>query len=520
VLGACVAEPDEHGDVDIDVPGLAFRSASFDIYGKLEFVADYDAFTRVGQVPNGKTSLPYLRVCAYDRDDGDGGIDFKYTDYAVEDGNDDLLGCAVADVSGNYEIAAEWTDAVEAAPDVYLMTKLCDGDYTGTGVDSPAEVCVRINAAEVSDDSPENLKVIWSEAYIDASTASDLQISWNLSCPNQTGLGLGTIDCTTTEPDNYSDPANEWCACDQSKSWKECVNQVDCSVDTCSDTNSRYGCNKEAVHVYRAIIEPYKSWGTNRPSDTSTFQAGADDCPFSTNGDYCDDPECQDEMKAHLAKVQDTGATGPCDPLATANGAQDFDDSCIITPKNPFRVVHEQGHMVDKRWKCSTSGHGGTEDKQETREGFANFYASAAWFDETATQPKYCDGSSCYDVETGPECDGNERNVTRFFWDLRDTNNAAGEGDTEQWSTTVVRSVLSAFLSGVVGGPDPREGPGGSEEDDPAPGGTNGANALDYIYWWADRKGATNSLCDIARNNCVDLHSDSMLTGDFSTICP
>lgn len=512
--GACDA------DAEILSPTSPMQSVAFDIYGKLEFVADYDAFTRVGQVPNGKTSLPYLRVCAYDRDDGDGGVDFKYTDYSATYGNDDLLGCDVADAAGNYSISAVWTDASEPAPDIYLMTKLCNDDYTGTGTDSPAEVCVRINAAEGSEDEPENLKVIWSEAYLDASIANGAQISWNLSCPNQTGLGLGTVSCTSTEPASWTGSPSDWCACDQSKPWKSCVNKVDCSTHTCSDTNSRYGCNKEAVHVYRAIIEPYKTWGSNRPTASSTYQAGADGCPDSTNGDYCDDPECQDEFNAHLAKVEDAAHSGSCDPLATANGASDYDDSCIITPTQPFRVVHEQGHNIDMRWKCSTSGHGGDEDKKETREGFANFIAAAAWFDETATQPKYCDGSSCYDVETGTECDGNEKNVTRFFWDLRDTQNAAGEGDTEQSSTGTVRNVLSAFLSGTIGTPDPRVGPGGAEEVDPGPNGENGANVLDYLYWWDDRIGASASVCDILQNNCVDGHSDTLLTGDLDDICP
>ena len=503
------------------LPLTAAAGTPFTMYGKLEFEADYLAATQVGEVPTGRSGLPFLRICAFDRDKGDDyGVDFKYTDYALDDGNDDYLGCTRADADGNYELDIVWDDSDEEAPDIYPQTKLCDGDYTGHGSSSPAEICVRLNAEEGSESRPENLKVIWSRVAQDVDVSKDIQLSWNLSCPNDAGLGLASVSCAAVTPDNWDDPADEWCACDASKAWKTCVNNVDCTTGTCSDTNSRTGCNKEAVHAYRAAIEPQLTFDSNRPSKGNTFQQGGYACEYSSNDSFCDDAECQDEIQVHLARLQDVDLSGRCDPTTVHNGAKDFDQTCIITPLNPFRVVHEQGHVVDMRWKCDKTGHDGKEDRKKTREGFANFYSVSSWFSASDTDPQYCADKSCWDVEAG-SCPGGEKDVTRFLWDLHDDVAADTESDTVSYSAKKVRNLLSAFWSETTGSAgDPLYAAGGSREVDEGAYGSNGANILDYVFWWDEQHGTTEAFCEVLLDTCVDGQTDSLLSGDLLDICP
>jgi hypothetical protein len=90
------------------------------VKGKVEFVADYDGVIGgTGQVPNGRSPMPYLCVCAWDEDGGT--IDFEYTEYPREYGDDDLLGCAATDACGDFTIPVATTDEL---PDIYLETKL------------------------------------------------------------------------------------------------------------------------------------------------------------------------------------------------------------------------------------------------------------------------------------------------------------------------------------------------------------------------------------------------------------
>ena len=505
-------------------------AATFSIEGKVEFVADYLAVQRLGQVPNGQAPLPYLHVCAWDKDDA---IDFEFTDYPTEPGsggNDELLGCDRADVDGNFNINASFGTGGESEPDIYLVTLLCDD--TGEGAVSAADVCVRINAEEADADYPRNAKSIWSRVYADINpNGTTVTISWNLSCPNRSGLNSASVTCVgDTEPGNWSESspgAADWCAC-QDEPWKECLTTIP-SCSTCGDTNSRYGCNKEAVHVYRAAIEPYVTWGTNKPAEDSTFSKDCDTADIWDGGgdDHCEMDECQDEARFHLSNIQATagvGFDGPgeCEPETAnpQNAGGDFDRICIRTPDQPFRVVHEYGHVIQNRWLCDPTDArkrvgGISAQNHATREGWANYVASKAW-----SVDKYCGSSTYYSMEAGGTNNGDEVSVGQFFWDLGDPTDDAGWAETEDRTFQEIRNVWSAFPNGP--------GPSQTRECDPGPppgidcSGSaghqaNGVNMLDYSYWFDVKLGPlTTSYCDTLTQNDLTSHSDSLPSDDLS----
>ena len=527
IAGCTVPDP----DCGPQPGGGGGSTANFTIAGKVEFFAAYHSLQQVGQVPIGQAPLPYLYVCAWD---ADGTVDFEFTDYprlTGTGGDDELLGCDRADAAGNYSIAASFDTAHEANPDIYLVTMLCDDDSRGAV--SPADVCVRINAPENDTTYPENAKAIWSRTYSDLVPRGTKTISWNLSCPNRSGLNSGSVTCSgDLENGDWSNT----CRC-RNLSWKDCLIKTSaCSAPNanCGDTNSRFGCNKEAVHVYRAAIQPFVSWGTNKPSSASTFGKNCDDADIIDRGsDHCEQDECQDEAKFHLSNVQAIAGTGyhgsgtngdyACKPSLSnpQNGAGDFDIICIQTPDQPFRMVHEYGHVIQNRWLCDptdaryldASPHVLQAENHETREGWANYVAATAW-----GIAQYCEQgrgrNECYSMEAGGADNGNERSVGQFFWDLYDSVDDTGWAETEAWPFHSLRNTWSAFPNGD-GPSQTREcdpgGPPGDDCSETVGARGNGVNVLDYAYRFKQEHGPlSSSFCEAMRQNDVSTHSDSL----------
>jgi hypothetical protein len=485
----------------------------YTLEGTIEFNADFASnFSASAQMPVGRSPMPYLHVCAW-RQVGE-RIDFEFTEYPREDGDDQLLGCDRTNSSGRYEILVEET-ATLLQSEIYLSTKLCDDVMRGARSD--ADVCVRINRGAASDSRPENVKAIWSRVEtLGHWPRVDRHLkSWNLSCPNEKGLGFDFVSCPASElePDAWS----AYCPCTSFADEDTCP--VVCTSANCGDTNSRTGCNKEAVHVFRAAIEPYKTWGSNKPTSRNTY--GKSRSGFSS--DHCEEDECQDEINLHMARIQPSSEDDEtCVPTATSNGASDFDDICIVTPLNPFRVVHEIGHVIDMRWRWDGAGHGckgeGFDhevcERTAMREGFANFTAVAAWFNADASDPQFChDNSSCKAVEPASALSScgsvpsSEGRATQFFWDLRDSRNDAGrESDSQRWTYQKIRNVLSAFPYGT-GDMESREGRVDADGDGEWDSGyASGANGWDFTYHWDRKRGATDGYCEVMQLNCIDCH--------------
>lgn len=522
---------------------LISSAMAFVVQGDLSFEADFKP--AAGHVPVGHSPLPYLRVCLYQKV---GGIDFRHSDHPLDEpqSNDLWLGCADADEDGHYVLLAdELPPGTE--PALYMVTKLCDGDYTGWGDDSPAEVCVRLNAEEGPDDTrPQNTKAIWSGVHQPGLPLTSAVMDWNLSCPASTNP---SASCAL-EPDSMT--AGRECVCDATVPWKNCYDdpatagpdqQVsDCAaVGDCGDTNSRTGCNKEAVHAYRAAIEPTLTHSL-RPTDASTFNNPgaklydpADDvgssrgdlgCAYTPTSNHCDSPPCQDEMQVRLywARRDDQPLAADCQPGVSpttgnlGNGSSSYNHVCIVTPLQPFRVVHEIGHSVERRWKCSNKGHSSSDPEHAAwREGWADFFAVQSWFYQSASTPMYCptiSSANWFDVESGSPANMQD-NVTMMLWDLHDSQDSGSEVDGMDFTFTQIRNVLSAYPADET----LLEDPGGAQES-----GATEKNALDYTYWWNEkREPAMDGLCALATSHNLDVASgleDSLYDGTpYSDIC-
>ena len=500
-------------------PCVEMPVGPFNVSGRLEFHAEFKKKHRVGLVPHGLSPLPYLRVCLWARNGAD--IDFQTMDYPDAPAHrlvadDDLLGCDIADENGNYSISFE----ERSGPDVYLTTRLCnDQDRDLGGRPAAAEVCVRVNADEGNAASPENVKTIWSRVY-PAIQARCTSISWNLSCPDKSGLGLTSVECLDSElePDDWEDAGGVNCSVGD-PSWKKGnPAAVDCSSEPCADTNSRFGCNKEAVHVYRAAIQPYVAWGSQKPTKSNTFPKT---CPEATNAEYCDIPSCQDEIMVRLKQVTLAGSwpeddSTPCNGEPD-NGAGRYDKVGIGSPEQPMRITHEIGHIIQHRWSCDGRGYSGGQ-RTALMQGWADFAGAAAWWSETATAPQYCAGVGCSDIEHADEEDGARRRVSRFFWDLVDADSTL-ETETVDRGFKRVRKIWSAF-------PNTTD-PGGTQEGyskyDGSPIDIDANNLWDYAYWYDQKVG--DDICPIlfadpseGGNGLTGLQ-DSLASGGIEDIC-
>ncbi len=497
------------------------------VRGNLSFQPDYriTAGTSIaadlGQIPgtnNSYAKMRHLFVCAYERD---GTADFGTVTSSPFSGNDDLLGCAAANRDGYYNIAitglsSSWGD------DVYLLTWFCDqADFsltTAGGVTYPdsAEVCVRLNvdSEPSSSDSAtgRHRKFLRTQAYSNNLVWNAVNyINWNLSCPNKSGLSSAAqyIACglTAAEP-----TTNENC---QSQSSIACL----------GDRNSNWFWNKEAAHLFRALVEPVKTFGSLKPR-SSKMAPGVSPCLSWA---------CQDEIQAtirHDTVPLAAGQSRECD-LSTNNHSSGFQRICITHGTNgkngtlnPFRPVHEIGHNIMRRWMNDSSnlqqGCGGTgwasggAETVGTSEGFANFFSTASWYNHDMSNPTYdgnnmessVDSALSGSCGSGTSCGCSEGGVrgegrpSQFFWDLYDVGDSM---DINMWD---IMRVWSNFPNGD----------GDAESDECGPDGRNIEDFVAHyetlrgLYFYLSPYSTWPSASSNMSLNCVDRHRNGTTT--------
>ena len=213
-------------------------------------------------------------------------------------------------------------------------------------------------------------------------------------------------------------------------------------------------------------------------------------------------------------------ASSDCSTIAGGNNqAREARMVCVATPRSNFRVAHEVGHILmnralrlGTRFASSCGGAtafgdiAGGNEKCSTTEGFANFFGAAMFFAPSATNPFYTTSGrtleadiaignagprQCVSIDASPH--QTEGNVTRFFWDLYDSNsdsailedlydfsNFPGQlrgtaRDDDQHSVEELVDVWRRF--------EPGFGPGQAEEaaTSSSPGRNNGRNAKDFV---------------------------------------
>ena len=431
--------------------------------GTLTFFANYTVGG--GQIPSGDGSaLPYLYLCAFDQRG-------KANDFTHKEENDVRLGCVRADEKGNYTLHVR---PEEPQLKLYLVTFLCDEDDTGST--SKAEVCVRRNRAEGKGKVPQSRKQIWSQTYGLTLASQPVALGWNLSCPNKSGLGLPTVLCDSSGDDQPA-PAK--------------IGAI----------NSNAAYNREAVHAFRAAVEPIKTYGTMKPHSTSTFNR------------LCLDEACQDEINLVIAGTEVDGQDRyleNCLDDGGNNASGKYDRVCLTTPTNPFRVVHEIGHNVHRRWMAyegplardandkalDCDGWDEDEDpKCATSEGWANFFSSASWFNENMNAPTYV-GLDIEDASTLQSCEDaplSEGHTAQFFWDLWDAGPGGNDDDAVNMHLTKLRKVWSAFGSGT-----------GNRDNNET--GDDGRNAQDFLYWYNTQYGSSPEVDAVVAANCIGQH--------------
>ncbi len=446
----------------VAIPSKAQKGKVHTLQGTVTFLAQY--MREGGQIPKGDGSvLPHLYLCAFDQR-GDAN------DFTHKEENDKRLGCARADEKGNYVLHVQ---PENPQLKLYLVTFLCDED--DTGAQSAAEVCVRRDVAEGKGKTPQSRKQIWSQTYGLTITSQGVTLGWNLSCPNKSGLGQAKVLCDSTG-DDRPEPAK------------------------IGETNSNAAYNREAVHAFRSAIEPIKTYGTMKPSASSTFAR------------LCTDEKCKDEINIVIAGTAVTGMEtylDDCKDDSGANGSAGYDKVCLTHPMNPFSAVHEMGHNVHRRWMdysgplawnaqdegLDCNGWDDDEDpKCATSEGWANFFASASWFNENMGNPTYND-FDIEDVSALKSCDDapfSEGHATQFFWDLWDAGPGGLDDDEINVHFNTLRKVWSAFDDGT-----------GNRANNES--GDDGRNMQDFIHWYTTQYGS-GGINTVAVANCMHLY--------------
>lgn len=423
-------------------------------------------------------------LCAYHENFDN---DYAVVGVAVDD---QFLGCTRADRVGDYaiDVPAFGAEAATCDPEIYLVTFFCDENDAGPR--SPAEVCVRINRPEVLEDSPKNRKILWSRTYDDVRVASGdlVELGWNLSCADRDGMDRD-VDCSAARA------------------------ALELGED--GTTNSNFGYTQEFVHALRAATQALEEWGTFKPNAANTLD-------FTCDGDAC-----QDEINLYVHDARppppDVGPPVPpglsgCEDRSDKNNVSaGYDAVCLTTPTNAFRVVHEIGHNVHRRWLV----HGGSladrddgtdadcsgwdEDEDETcavSEGWANFFSTASWYDEDAVDATY-DTQDIEDPDSLESCASEPRSeghVSQFFWDLHDGVDHADEDDPVNLPKATLLKVWSLFPDGA----DNHQ----NDEADDDDGVNNGRNAQDWYFWYESEYGdAGGEVQSLMEQNCTSLHA-------------
>ncbi|NJK31706.1 MAG: hypothetical protein HC927_04415 [Deltaproteobacteria bacterium] len=484
-----------------------------------------NTFPAPGRIPlQGTTSnLSYLFVCAYEQD---GGNDFATGNYG---GDDDLLGCARADIHGRYLIDIERENA---GVDVYLVTTFCDGPVTdiqipgGSLIPKSAEVCFSTNTVRPANPvglsspggEPER-KYTWTRTYWGGLTiGADTKLSWNLSCPNKAGDLANDpelypyVSCTTGE----REPTENTYFASQTVGAGD---PVDCTPpyvpvsytppqtgeSYIGDTNSNIGFNKEAVHMFRTGAEIVRRFGTIKPN-SGNIAPGADLCTRSEcqnevrlvvreaiTKDFTSAPQCSldlcggtNKSSGDIVCARHRSGSGAGSPTLAGSG----------TTHNPWVIAHEIGHIEQARWEdyLGSLGQGGTPGNGSQRgaftEGYANFVAMATWFEPTDPDVNFTQlqGESVSTANTfnwvedlcgiGNGCNCNQGDIvgegweSHFFWDLYDPIDLNGVDQVEQ-TFAEIRMVWGLFGDGTN---DRQEDECGAMDD------SDGVNAYDYKF--------------------------------------
>lgn len=402
----------------------------------VDFEADYRVFGKKAiptgaEIPSGKSPVRRTRVCLYE---ARGRNDFAARAHETDDRR---LACKDTPDSGKLEFALS-TDKCRKGmlcrKRLYLVTDMCVYHR------GKAEVCVTANTQQGKRIAQqpwtrwaEFRKYMWSETYdVSLVDRTSTLITWNLSCPSERGEGRDGFRCRRTQPEG------RW-----------------------GRANSNYGYNKDAVHALQSGAQAIRRFGSLIPSGRNTKNPG---------GKYCGrkgDPtkknfQCQDAMRLVLSDLRKVMMAGDkrCERWRKASDRSlATREACLANPMNPFIVVHEMGHLAHIRWMNyrgainagKVGWDSGTAQRSQVGEGWANFFAAAAWYPPEATAPTFnsrnIEDSS--DAQLMSTCTGGkpvgEGRASQFFWDLYDAPNPAEPADKVQVDMLTLLKVWSMF---------------------------------------------------------------------------
>ncbi len=563
---------EEPSELDVEPPMATPRATAY-ITGRVTYKPDFytltsgsnsasmnNSYVGRGRVPSADSSyspVRYLFICAYEAD----GLktDFR----SNSEGDDDLLGCARADMFGRYTIPIERSGQDD---DVYLVTSFCDNPQVsitvpGTSVtyDDVPEVCIRPNYnattgtwTDLNEGGGDpKIKYLTTRAHTDRLAASgETRISWNLSCPLQdgykpsdpqfdpvicTGSGNGTLEPTETEVGTI------WAV----PSWA-------------GNTNSSIGFNKEFTHMFVSMMENSRWYGTYKPDDTNALGGGA-----------CSTTSCQgaiyvyacDAFQYPYGPYENPGIDGSGCGARTLNAREiTINHRCPSSGAdvgtcgdlNPHVVTHELGHVMQFRWGQSSGSGDLTTYRHHTLEGWADFVALATWYTaDAASSPNAASdphfNSPSYVAEapaafsgdnwtentcgSGNGCNCSEGNLyaltgnndesreAMFFWDLYDTATDGGS-DNVALDFGFIRSHWNLF-SDLNNDGDLWDEHETKECVTSSCTGDDGVNLEDFQWWWDELRPLTGapSLDPIMSLNCTDRHPDGLNCTTGASVC-
>lgn len=459
--------------------------------GKINFEAEYDlqgkGHPAQSSIPVGTAPVKRLRVCLYEQV---GRQDFDVDGHA---GDDIQLGCRDTGRDGSFEfrVSKSTCPRIGRACEkrLYLVTALC---AWRKGV---AQACVTANTKQGKTDRgtswsrpTEYRKFIWSRTYrLALNLRTSNLISWNLSCPQDSGEGRPHLACDRPSRGGRFD-----------------------------HRNSNYGFNAESLHAYVSTAEAIDKFGSFIPTSKMTL---------AKPGRHCGGPkdttkkswQCQDAMRIVIRKMRRMGMAHDrhCGKGKWDNFFLPLRSLCIGNPMRPYSAPHEIGHLVHARWMNYRGGMNGGPvgwrkgeyQKSQVGEGWANFFATATWFEPDANNPVV----NGHAQETASSLRGlckasgpqGELPASQFFWDLYDAPKPSEPEDQVQLDLWTMLKVWSLF-AGKSDGIERKNRTRG--ECDP-----HGRNIKDYLYYY--RRFPGRKLPDpgaLLELNCMSGHIDGV----------
>lgn len=439
---------------------------------KTEFEAEYRVFGRTAippgaEVPLGRSPVRRTRICAYERR---GRNDFAADAHEI---NDRRLGCGSTDDDGLLEIPLardKCREGLLCHRRVYLITDLCVMHH------GDPQVCVVANtdqggrmAATPWTKHAEFRKFMWSETYdVSLMDRTSTLITWNMSCPGERGEGRDGFRCDRPEREG------RW-----------------------GRANSNIGFNKDAVHALQAGAQAVRKFGRLAPRASTTSGPGGMVC--GGKGDrHKKASQCQDAIRLVIDEMRRVLMDGDkrCARRRKAKDrAASIRTACLAHPMNPFIVVHEMGHLAHIRWMSyrgpinagKVDWSSGADQRSQVGEGWADFYAAAAWYAPDAEQPTF----NSRNVENASDsllwstCQAGkplgEGRASQFFWDLYDAPSDTEPGDRIQLPVATMLQVWSMF----------RGGNASDDHGDHTKGecGPHGRNVFDFLHYYRQYQG-------------------------------